>query len=407
MPAYSYEAIDERGRTMKGVIAADSLRDARQSLQQKALYPIKVGLDATSSNRRNRFAGLARSHKKMNLRDRTMVTRQLATMVGAGTPVEEALQALAANSDKQLVRDVLTRLRSGVSEGKRLSRVMAEEPSFDRLYTAMIAAGEASGDMGGVMDKIADFGEKSNQVRQKVTAALVYPAVLTIVALGVLTLLMVFVVPRVVAQFDESGTDLPGLTVAVMSLSDFLVSYGAFLMIALVCLTASFIAALKNISFRRHVHGFLLGLPLIGRLIVSVNAARFARTFGTLVEGGSPVLEAIRAGRETIGNQIILDHSDTVYKEVREGRALSSALKRSGRFPSLLVYMAAVGERSGSLAQMMLRVADYQEQEFDGFTQALLALLEPGIVILLGVMVGLIVMSIMLPILQLNSMVLG
>ena len=423
MPVYQYEALDAQGKKKKGVIAADSLRDARKHLQSKTLFPVSLteGGRAEASDRlaptslTSRLSSLLSSlssnstrSAKISSRDLAMVTRQMATMVGAGLPVDETLQAIAAQSEKPLIRDVLTNIRSRVVEGEKLSEAMkVEATSFDDLYRAMIAAGEASGDLGGILARISEYCDKSEDVRTKVQAAMVYPAVLSVIATGVLVLLMTFVVPKIAVQFESFNAELPALTRFVIGLSDILTHLGPAFLLIIIAAGIGYTAAMRRKPLRLKVHGFWLQLPLVGRLLRVVASARFARTLGTLVEGGSPVPEAILAARETQSNEVVRDAVDCIYKDVREGSALANAFRKSGIFAPLLVYMVAMGEKSGSLPHMLTKTADYLEGEFDGVTRTLMNLLEPAIVVIMGLMVGVIVMSIMLPIMRLNSLVLS
>ena len=423
MPAYQYEALDAQGKKKKGMIAADSLRDARKRLQSKTLFPVSLteGGRAEASDRlastslTSRLSSLLSSlsssstrSAKISSRDLAMVTRQMATMVGAGLPVDETLQAISAQSEKPLIRDVLTNIRSRVVEGEKLSEAMkVEAKSFDDLYRAMIAAGEASGDLGGILARISEYCDKSEDVRTKVQAAMVYPVVLSVIATGVLVLLMTFVVPKIAVQFESFNAELPALTRFVIGLSDILTHLGPAFLLIIIAAGIGYTAAMRRKPLRLKVHGFWLQLPLVGRLLRVVASARFARTLGTLVEGGSPVPEAILAARETQTNQVVRDAVDGIYKDVREGSALANAFRKSGIFAPLLVYMVAMGEKSGSLSHMLTKTADYLEGEFDGVTRTLMNLLEPAIVVIMGLMVGVIVMSIMLPIMRLNSLVLS
>lgn len=407
MPAYSYEALDQSGQTKKGTIAADSLRDARQKLNALSLFPIEIKLGRNKRSLKVGSVSFAKS-RSLSSKDITLITRQMATMLSAGTPIEETLSVLASQNDKALIKNVLTNVRVQVSEGKNLSSAMkSESASFPDLYRAMIAAGEASGDLGAIMEKIADYYEKNEEIKNKVSTAMIYPAVLSVVALSVIVILMTAVVPKVVSQFDRMDAELPLLTRAVMSVSEFFVSYGLVLLLLLTALVVCFHTLNKQRPFRLKLHNILLNTPFVGRLILSVSSARFARTMGTLLDGASPVLESIGAAKKTVSNEVIRDAIDTVYLDVREGSALSAAMKRTGVFSNLLVYMCSMGEKSGKLPYLLLKIADYLESEFDGISQKALSLLEPIIVIIMGLVVGLIVMSIMLPIMQLNSLVLS
>ncbi len=406
MPAYDYEALDQSGNVKKGMIAAESLRDAKEKIRSKSLYPVNVNIGndkATQSNTGFNLGFL----KVIKSKDLTLMTRQLATMLSAGTPLEEALTALSSQNDNIIIKDTMTRLKVAVSEGKKLSEAMAaDKNSFPPLYRAMVRAGEASGDLGAIMERIADYSEKSEEIKNKVSTAMVYPIVLSIVATSVLIILMTFVVPKVVSQFENIGAELPTLTRAVIWVSEFLVQYGLGLLILCVMAIMSYFYAMRKQDVRLKVHRAQLKVPVIGRLILSVSSARFSRTMGTLLDGGSPVLESIRAAKEIVRNEVIRDAIDKIYTDVLEGQSLSKAMKKTEIFPSMLVYMCSMGERSGRLSYLLLKVADYLESEFDSFTQKFMSLLEPAIIVIMGVMVGLIVLSIMLPIMQLNNLVL-
>ncbi len=409
MQAYDYTALDGAGKSRRGTITADGEGDARQRLMAKALYPTDL---RPARSRKAQAEGGFRlldflRAEKISSKDLALLTRQLATMVQAASPVEEALAALAQQAEKTATRNVLTRVRANVMEGMRLSSAMAlESGTFDTLFCAMVAAGEASGDLGTVLARIADHREKSQETKAKVQSALIYPAVLMIVATCVVTALMIFVVPKVVAQFDSFGSDLPTLTKIVVGVSNFLTSYGLWLLFALALAVASAVFAMRRPAVRLAVHGMLLKLPLIGKLVRAVNGARFARAFGTLLQGGSPALEAMLAAIQTVKNAQLHAALEEAGVQVREGTGVAAALKAVTGLPPMLGYMAAAGERSGQLGLMLHKSADYLESEFDGFTKSALSLLEPMIVIFMGGIVGAIVLSIMLPILRLNSLVL-
>ncbi|WP_417461634.1 type II secretion system inner membrane protein GspF [Kordiimonas sp.] len=406
MLAFEYEALDGRGKAKSGVISAASEREARERLKANALFATAIA--PASQKKAARKKALFTRDEVIGGRDLALITRQLATMLSAGSTVEEALGAIASQAEKAAPRRVLTRVRASVMEGRRLSQAMADEAlSFDNLYRAMVAAGEASGDLARVLENVADHREKSQATRSKVQSALIYPIVLAVVAVCVVTALMIFVVPKVVSQFESFGSDLPVLTQIVVGVSDFLVSYGVWLFGAIGLAVFAFISALRLPAFRFFVHSALLKTPVIGRLVRAVNAARFARALGTLVSGGSPVLESLMAARETVRNDRMRRALDGAITQIREGMGTSAALKQAGEFPAMLAYMVAAGEKSGQLSHMLHRVADYLDAEFDGFTKTALSLLEPLIVIFMGGIVGAIVLSIMLPILKLNSLVLS
>ncbi len=410
MQAFDYLALDGTGKTRRGTIAADGEKDARQRLMARRLYPTEL----KPAKARTSASGVSGGWRKMFERrekiapkELALMTRQLATMVQAASPIEEAISALAQQTEKPAVRGVLTRVRASVMEGMRLSNAMAlESATFDDLYCAMVAAGEASGDLGNVLARVADHREKSQETKAKVQSALIYPAVLFTVAIAVVTALMIFVVPKVVAQFESFGSELPLLTQIVVGMSNFLTSYGVLLFVGIGALIVGGLWAMRLPRVRMAVHGRLLALPVIGKLVRSVNAARFARAFGTLVQGGSPALEAMIAATQTVRNGRLKVALEAAVAQVQEGSGVAASLRKIDTLPPMLAYMVAAGERSGQLGLMLHKSADYLEAEFDGFTKAALSLLEPMIVIFMGGMVGAIVLSIMLPILRLNSLVL-
>lgn len=409
MPAYQYVAVDEKGKTRKGVIAAESLSEARRNLQGQALFPLNLDETvAAEKGRRQLLPFFSRRGAAIGARDLALATRQMATMIGAGISVDETLQSIAMQNTKPVIREVLTNIRSQVVEGKKLSESMRREPaSFGALYVAMITAGEASGDLAEILDRVASYGEKTQAVRDRVRAALVYPAVLAIVALGVLTLLITVVVPKIAGQFDTFQTQLPLPTRLVLGLSDMLTSYGPVLAVLLLGGIFLLRQRWRDEARRLRLDSRLLSLPVLGKFIQTVNSARLARTLGTLIEGGSPALEALNAARETQTNLRLRQAVDEIYSDVYEGRALARAFRTSEVFSPLLIYMVGIGEKSGTLAHLLMKTADYLEQEIEGWTQSMLNLLEPVIVVIMGLLVGFIVMAIMLPIMQLNSLILS
>ena len=407
MPSYRYIAVTSEGKKQKGVMLAESLRDARQNLQARALFPLELS-EAGGGGLSGRFTGILDRSPAISARDRALVTRQLATMLGSGVSIDDALRSIAAQTTKANIKDVLTNVMGQVIEGRKLSEAMASQPaSFDTLYVAMVAAGEMSGDLAAILDRIADYAEKTEHVRSRVKAALIYPAVLATVAIGVLFLLVYVVVPRIAKQFDSFDAVLPLPTRMVIGFSEFFATYGGFVVIAAVLLVVGFRYMLANPARRLKLHQRLLGLPFIGRYMQTFASARFARTLGTLIDGGSPALEAIKASRETQGNLLLRRQVDRIYDDVFKGRPLGTAFRDATAFSPLLIYMVAMGEKTGALSNLLMRSADYLEQEVDIATQGFLSLLEPLIVIIMGLLVGFIVMAIMLPIMQLNTLILN
>jgi general secretion pathway protein F len=405
MPAFEYEALDGAGKKARGYLTADSEVAARRELRRRQLAPLKVARAAGDAVRKT---GEIRSRKALSKRELMLVTRQLSSLIDAGMPVEEAVGLVAGQVDAQAMRRVLTDLRSRVMEGERLSDAMAAHPgSFPPVYRAMVAAGEMSGGLGAVLDRLADYLEQADAVRRKLQAALIYPAALSVTAITVVAVLLVFIVPRLAEQFDGAGVTLPALTRFLIGVSGFLQASWPVLLAGIAVLVIGFLLALRRPAVREARDRMVLRVPVLGSTIRKSEAARFARTMEILLKSGALLPDALKAARRTAGNAAIADRIAKVGKDVESGRALSDALRAAGGFPQLLVYMVAAGERSGTLGEMFGRAAAQVEQELDGSMTVFLNLLEPMIIVVMGVIVTGIVLSILLPILQLNTLALG
>lgn len=403
MPAFDYSAVDVSGRTVAGVLTAPDEAAAKKALDRRRLMPLSL----------SRASGAATTDKTPRLRQtlssRTLAltTRQLATLITVA-PVDEALRTLMLQAERPNVRRVLSGVHAGVVEGQRLSEAMARQgAAFPPLYRATVAAGEASGALGPILERLAEGLERDQQVRGKVITALVYPAVLALVALGVVTALMVFVVPKVVDQFDSMNQTLPLLTRVVIGISDLMRNWGWLILLLLIGGGAGFVAGLRNPGFRLAVDRRVLRLPVVGRLTRDLHGARMARTLSTMIAAGLPVLEGLTITARTVSNRALRASTETMAEAVREGGGLSAAMRRADVFPPILVHMTASGEASGRLEPMMERAADYLEREFSAFTAVMLSFLEPAIIVVMGGVVALIVLSILLPILQINTLAMG
>ncbi|ARS26471.1 type II secretion system inner membrane protein GspF [Sphingomonas sp. KC8] len=404
MPSYDYVALDIGGRERRGSVLAENPADGRAKLEARRLYVVRIeaGSDASPSLL-SRTGGLGLK-RRLSAKQLTLFTRQVATLSEVA-PLEEALRTIARQAEQPHVRHVLDVVHAGVLEGRRLSDSMARESkSFPPLYRAMVSAGESSGSLPTILDRLSDLLERQAAVRAKVLTALAYPIVLAVVAVGVVFALMIFVVPQVVAQFDSVGQTLPLLTRIVIGISAFLQSWWWALLIMLGALGVIGWRALREPHVRMAVDRTILRLPLIGRLVRDLHAARMARTLSTMVSSRLPLLEGLSLTTGTIHNRVLRAASADIVEAIRGGGSLSVALRRAGVFPPLLVYMAASGEAAGKLDIMLERAADYLEREFDAFTAAALSLLEPAIIVLMGGIVALIVLSILLPILQLDTL---
>ncbi|MGV3771006.1 MAG: type II secretion system inner membrane protein GspF [Sphingobium phenoxybenzoativorans] len=402
MPDYDYLAIDTAGRERRGSVKADSMDAARAQLDSRRLFVVKMdpGQEKASKGR----ALFSLGGKKLSPKELTLFTRQLSTLIQV-SPLEESLRTIGRQSETEHVRAIVGSVHSGVMEGRRLAEALGTQPrSFPPLYRAMISAGESSGSLPTIMERLAELMERQAVIRSKVMTAIAYPSVLAGFAVFVVAALMIFVVPKVVEQFDTVGQTLPLLTRMVMAVSAFLAGWWWALLIVIGLAGFGAWRALKVESVRYRFDSFLLRLPIIGRLIRDLHAARMARTLSTMIASRMPLMEGLALTANTIHNRALRRASDQIVEAIRGGGSLSAALRRANIFPPLLVYLAASGEAAGRLDTMLERAADYLEREFDSFTSTALAMLEPAIIILMGGIVAVIILSILLPILQLQSL---
>jgi general secretion pathway protein F len=403
MSDFAYLALDTAGRERRGSVRAETQEEARAKLQGRKLFIVRMEAAAGEASApllsREVFA-----RKKLSAKQLTVFTRQLATLVSV-SPLEEALRTIVRQTEKEHVRQVLAKVHGAVLEGRRLSEAMGREPgSFPALYRGMVSAGEGSGSLPAILERLALLLERQGEVRSKVLSAIAYPIVLAVVAMFVVFALMVFVVPKVVEQFEDIGQQLPFLTRVVIGLSHFLAAWWWALALGLAGAVLIATRALRDEGRRLRYDRAILRLPFLGRLIRDLHAARMARTLSTMVASRLPLLEGLRLTTQTVHNRALRAASAEIAESVRTGGSLSGALKRAGVFPPLLVYLAASGEASGRLDVMLERAAEYLEREFDSFTATALALLEPAIIVVMGAVVALIVLSILLPILQLDTL---
>jgi len=400
MEAFDYAALDAGGKRKKGTVMASSARDARDILRARALMPLDLA--PSKSKKKENLDGTASGVKHKHL---TQATRQLAILIDAATPIEEALKITALQFERSPMKGALLSIRAQVMEGLRFSDALRGQPKvFPELYTAMVASGETSGQLPAVLERLADDLEAAQKIRRKIMGATAYPLVLSVVALLVVTILMVAVVPKVVDQFDSFGQDLPPLTKGVIAVSGWMQNWGLIALILIVIAIFALRQALKNKALRYKWDGMMLRLPLIGKIIRNMNAARFARTMAGLVDSGTPALTALETARHTLQNAVMRDAVTDASVKVREGSAISTALRGTTVFPPLVVQMVAGGEASGDMGKMFSKSAEYLEDEFDSSTTVFLTLLEPLIIIFLAGIVLLIIAAIFLPILQLNTM---
>lgn len=403
MPAFEFTALDGTGREHKGVLEGDSPRQVRQQLRERTWTPLLVQEVAAREAKSARSFSLRRGVSSADL---ALMTRQLATLVRSGLPLEESVRAVSQQTDKARLKSMLLGVRSRVMEGHTLAAGLAEFPHvFPELYRATVAAGEQSGHLDVVLERLADYTESHQALRQKIQLALFYPAILTVLAIAVVALLLAYVVPQVVQVFQNIGQELPLLTRALIAVSDFMRAYGLVIMILLGAALAGFLWLLKSAGPRRQWHKFMLRMPLVARLVRGLNTARFARTFSILLASGVPVLEAMRIGAEVMGNIPMREAVEEAARKVREGSSIFSALEKSRYFPPLTLHLIASGETSGHLEQMLERASNSQEREVEILVATLLALFEPLLIVFMGGVVLIIVLAILLPIFDLNQLV--
>ena len=401
---FDYLAIDTRGAEKRGHVAADSVDAARARLDRQRLYVVRLEPGSPPPATSRALFGLALGRPRMRAKQLTLFTRQLATL-NRVSPLEESLRTITRQTEQEGVRAVVATVHAGVVEGRRLADAMAREPkSFPPLYRAMVSAGESSGSLPTILDRLAALLERQAEIRGKLITALAYPIILAVVALGVVTALMIFVVPQVVEQFDTVGQALPWLTRFVIGLSDVLVRWWWLMLLVAGAAGVGVWQALRDPGVRLAFDTRLLRVPLLGRLLRDLHAARMSRTLSTMVASRLPLLEGLTLTASTIHNRRLKAASDEIADAIRGGGSLSSAMRRTGVFPPLLTYLAASGEAAGRLDEMLERAADYLEREFDRFTATALSLLEPAIIVVMGGIVATIVLSILLPILQLNTL---
>ncbi|MFZ5536857.1 MAG: type II secretion system inner membrane protein GspF [Pseudomonadota bacterium] len=406
MPAFSWTALDDTGRTRKGVQEGDSARLVRQALREQGLTPLAVEQTTDQVAAYDRKGGLGRIRGRIGAGELALITRQLATLVQAGLPIEAALGAVARQSEKAVSRNLIHAVRSRVMEGHTLADALSEYPRvFPELYRATVAAGEESGHLDAVLERLADYTEAREALRRKIQLALFYPGLLTLMAVVVVMGLLTYVVPQVTQVFEHLGQELPELTQALLALSSFLRDYGLWLLGGLAAGTLAFRRALRHTSVKRRWHHLLLRLPLAGRLIRGVNTARFARTLGILASAGVPILEAMRIAASVMDNVPMREAVEEATLRVREGVGIATALADSKLFPPMTVQLIASGEQSGRLRPMLERAAAQQEGELSAIIATALGLFEPVLILLMGGVVLVIVLAILLPIFELNQLV--
>jgi len=407
MAAFEYIALDANGREVRGVQEGESPRHVRQWLRDQQLLPMQVtavtnsnvtqsGLGKRSSFTRNRIGNA----------DLALLTRQLATLVKAALPLEDALRAVAEQSEKPAVQKVVTAVRARVTEGLTLASALGEFPRvFPEIYRATVAAGEQSGRLDVVLERLADYTESRDQLRQRVIGALLYPIVLTVMCIAIIAGLLTYVVPKVVDVFESGQNALPWMTQVLLAVSETLRDYGLWLLLALVMAGVLFRRWLRAPEARYRFDGWLLRLPLVGRLVRGFDTARFTRTLSILTGSTVPVLDGLRIAGAVISNRPMRAAVEQAAERIREGAPIGRSLAASKLFPPMTVHLIASGESSGRLEEMLDRAATNQERELDGLLTALVGLLGPLMIVGMGVFVLAIVFAMLMPIFEMNTLV--
>ncbi|MBX3603954.1 MAG: type II secretion system inner membrane protein GspF [Piscinibacter sp.] len=402
MPAYRFEALDAAGKSTSGLLEADNAKAARAQLRAQALVPLEVSQVAGAS------AGGGRSFARRVFTSTglTVWTRQLAGLVGSGLPLERALTALADEAEDNRQRELVAHLRSEVNAGSPFARALASVPrEFDDVYRGVVAAGEASGALGPVLERLADDLEERQALRAKLIGATLYPAIVSLIAVVIVVFLVTYVVPQVASVFTSSKRALPALTVAMLAISGFLRQWGWLLVLSVVGGVGALLYMLRNEAFRERFDAAWLGLPLIGKLSRGYNAARFAGTLAMLAGAGVPILKALQAAAETLSNRAMRADAMDALVRVREGAPLASALAGKKRFPGILAMFSRLGEQTGQLPLMLERAARQLGGEVQRRALQMATILEPLLIVAMGGVVMLIVLAVLLPIIQLNTWV--
>ena len=405
MAAFHYIAINASGQKQKGLIEAESAKHARQILRERALTPLEINPAHQKTNSSGpRFAAFSRK-QSMNTKELALMTRQLATLLSAGLPIEEVLTAVAEQSEKPRTKGLILSVRSKVLEGHALASALRDFPyAFSNLYCSTVAAGEKSGHLDIVLQRLADYTEQQYEMRQKVTHALIYPSIMVLVSIGIVGFLLEYVVPKMVSVYSNIGQTLPGMTQVLISISAGLKDYGLYVLIAIIVLIFLVIRSMKtSVVFRNKIHRLVLRIPIIGNAIKVTNTARFSRTFAILSSAGVPVLEAMTISSALITNLPIRAAVDEATKRVREGANIHLALKQTTYFPPMSIHLIASGESSGQLENMLERAANNQDNDITRLIETSLALFEPAIILVMGAVVLFIVLAVLLPIFQLDQ----
>ena len=403
MPAFEYTALNSKGQEETGILDADNARQLRQLLRDSNLTPLEVSqVEKSEKNTKGKVQRAGR----VKAADLALLTRQLATLVQSGSPLEEALSTTAKQTEKRNIKHILSAVRSRVLEGYSLADGLKTYPSvFPSMYRATVAAGEHSGHLDAVLDRMADYTESRQETQQRISTAMFYPVILTVLSIAIVAGLLGFIVPKIVDVFENMNQELPVMTQMLIKVSDFVRAYGIYIAIGLFIAFILFKQITKIPKWQYKYHNFLLKVPLIKKMVRGLNTARFARTLSILASSGVPILDAMSISAQVVQNLPMRKSVEDAAKKVKEGMTINRALDQSGYFPPMTVHLIASGESSGKLDEMLERAATQQERETDALLTNMLGLFEPLLILVMGGVVLLIVLSILLPILNLNQLV--
>jgi len=398
MPQFDYQAVTAGGTTEKGRLEADSPRGARQLLRGRGLIPVELrAVSATTAQWRRRA---------LSATELAWATRQLSSLLAARLPLEAALSAVIEQAEQAHVVQALTAVRTDVRSGQRLTAALASRPrDFPPIYRALVGAGEDSGDLGRVMERLADYIEDRNALQAKVITAFIYPGAISLVSVAIVIFLLTYVVPQVVTAFVQARQTLPLLTRLMLEASAFVREWGVWVGLGMAAAVVAWRLALRRPELRLRWDASLLRVPMLGRFVIGVNSARFASTLAILIDAGVPLLRALDAARQTLGNALLAQCADDVAARVREGVGLGAALKVQKVYPPILVHLVASGEKTGALAPLLERAAQTISREIERRAMALTALLEPAMILVMGGVVLTIVLAVLMPIMEMNQLV--
>jgi general secretion pathway protein F len=404
MAAFEYKALEKNGKQKKGVMEGDNGRQVRQRLKEQGLIPVEV-IETKSKQQKNASQGLS-FKRGISVNDLSLITRQLATLVQAGMPLEECLKAVAEQGEKAHIRSMMMGVRSKVIEGYPLAESFGEYPHvFDDLFCSMVAAGEKSGHLDTVLNRLADYAENRQKMRSKLQQAMIYPIMLTLIAIAVISFLLATVVPKIVDQFVQMGQGLPTVTEILLAASNFVVHWGLLVVIAVVVLIVGVKWLLTKPHLRLAWDKKILRLPVIGKVVRGLNTSRFARTLSICTSSAIPLLDGMKVAADVMSNKYFKQQVLEAADNVREGASLRISLEQTKLFPPMMLHMIASGEQSGELEQMLTRSADNQDRDFESLVNMALGIFEPLLIVFMAGIVLFIVVATLMPIIELNNLV--